>query len=72
MSEEKKIRTYDDIDDPWAFVIEASQRYKREFRKTSKIGTPPKVDDIIEKTLLGVEEEEIEGVQVEQKEEESA
>jgi hypothetical protein len=71
MKEDVKQKVYDDITEPWEFVLKASERYKREFRKTAKIGVPPKIDDIVEKTVLGVEEEEIEEV-VEESEEEQA
>ncbi len=47
----------DDIDDQWVFVLEAAAKYKKEFRKTLKIGIPPKIDDILEKTVLEDDEE---------------
>jgi hypothetical protein len=56
MDEDKRKIVYDDIEDPWEFVIRASERYKKAFRKTAKIGMPPKVDEIIVNTVLGVEE----------------
>ncbi|MFC2091324.1 hypothetical protein ACFLTD_00945 [Elusimicrobiota bacterium] len=47
MDEEGRRIVYDNIEDPWAFVLRATRLYKKEFLKTSKIGQPPKVDDII-------------------------
>ncbi len=57
VEEKNKKKLYDDIDDQWLFVLEAATKYKKEFRKTSKIGMPPKIDDILEKTILGDDEE---------------
>lgn len=57
MEEKNKKKLYDDIDDQWVFVLEAAAKYKKEFRKTLKIGMPPKIDDILEKTILGDDEE---------------
>ncbi len=57
VEEKNKKKLYDDIDDQWVFVLEAAAKYKKEFRKTSKIGMPPKIDDILEKTILGDDEE---------------
>lgn len=47
MNEETRKLLDEKVTDPWSFVIETSQRYKIEFEKTSKIGQPPKIDDII-------------------------
>ncbi|MBN2407227.1 MAG: hypothetical protein JXJ19_05980 [Elusimicrobia bacterium] len=44
---------YDKIENPWEFIVKASKEYKEEFRKTSKIGNPPKLEDIMIKVLAG-------------------
>lgn len=58
MDEKIKRKLYDEVKDPWAFVIRASKYYKSEFRKTSKIGIPPKIDDILEAVILNKDIEE--------------
>jgi len=51
--EEKVKRVlFNSVDNPWEFVVEAAKEYKKEFRKTSKIGLPPHVDDILEKEAI--------------------
>ena len=63
---------YDNTENSWEFVLEVSEMYKKEFAKTSKIGQPPKIDDVITKAIkirLGeniieadkVKEEEVSG-----------
>ncbi len=46
-------KLYDNVEDSWDFVLRAVANYKIAFNKTSKIGVAPKIDDIIEKTLIG-------------------
>ena len=43
---------YNNIENSWEFIKKATKVYEEEFAKTSKIGTPPKIDDIIERVLL--------------------
>ncbi len=38
---------YDKVDNQWLFIVEAAAKYKEEFKKTSKIGQPPKIDDVL-------------------------
>ena len=46
---EEKIRQmlYDNVDNPWEFVVKAAGRYKKEFQKTSKIGRAPSVEAVM-------------------------
>jgi len=37
----------DNVENPWDFVVEAAKRYKKEFIKTSKIGRPPAIDEVM-------------------------
>ena len=46
-------KLYDKVDNQWEFVISASNKYDEEFKKTAKIGEPPKIEDIMEKVLNG-------------------
>lgn len=75
VEEDMKKRLYDEVDDIWGFVLKASEIYKEEFRKTAKIAQAPRIDDIIEQTILGDEylapDEEAEEAEAE-KEEDSA
>lgn len=59
MEEEVKKKLYNDIENPWKFVLKAIKVYKDEFRKTSKIGSPPKIDNILERVLTDDTEEEL-------------
>ncbi|MFH1415126.1 MAG: hypothetical protein ABIH89_03460 [Elusimicrobiota bacterium] len=52
MKESTKEKLYDNVEDVWGFVKKASAMYKEAFRKTSKIGQAPKIDDIIELAIL--------------------
>lgn len=58
VDEEIKKKLYNDVENPWEFVIEASKEYKKEFRKTAKIGEPPNIDDILEKIIEEKKEKE--------------
>jgi hypothetical protein len=61
VKEEVKKMLYDEIENPWEFVVKAAGEYKKEFRKTAKIGVPPKIDDMLVKALMkqkGIEPEE--------------
>ena len=46
-----KKELYDNTENSWEFVLELAAMYKKEFVKTSKIGQPPKIDDIITKAI---------------------
>ena len=43
---------YNNIENPWDFIVKASAVYKEEFRKTSKTGNPPRIDDILSRMIL--------------------
>lgn len=47
MEEKVKKMLYDNVENPWEFVVKASKKYKEEFVKTSKIGRAPSVDAIM-------------------------
>ena len=47
MEENIKKMLYDNVENPWEFVIKAASRYKQEFIKTSKIGKPPAIDEVM-------------------------
>ena len=51
---EEKVRKalYDHVDNPWEFIVESADEYKKEFAKTSKIGVPPSVDEILSKKIM--------------------
>ena len=52
MDEGLKKSMMNEIDNPWEFINRAHKKYKEEFRKTAKIGTPPKVDTVMEEMFI--------------------
>ena len=51
MEEYIKKELYDNIENPWEFVLEVADMYKVEFAKTSKIGQPPRIEDVLTKAI---------------------
>ncbi|MGM0567605.1 MAG: hypothetical protein ACQESB_00140 [Elusimicrobiota bacterium] len=49
MKEKLLKQIYDKVDNQWLFIVRASEKYDQEFKKTAKIGQPPKIEDILEK-----------------------
>ena len=52
MDEKVRKALYNHVDNPWKFIVEAADEYKKEFRKTSKIGVPPSVDEFLSKKIM--------------------
>ncbi|MGM0440805.1 MAG: hypothetical protein ACQEQC_00040 [Elusimicrobiota bacterium] len=51
MDEVTRKRLYDNVDNAWKFVLKATKEYKKEFKKTANIGTPPHIDDVLKKVV---------------------
>ncbi len=51
MKKELLKKIYETVDNQWLFIMKATERYKEEFRKTAKIGEPPKIEDVMELVL---------------------
>ncbi len=58
MEEKIKKMLKDNVENPWEFSVKAALRYKKEFLKTSKIGSPPSIDNVVGRYIL----EQVEGV----------
>ena len=57
MKEKLLKQIYDKVDNQWLFIVRAARKYDDEFKKTAKIGQPPKIEDILEKMFNGENKE---------------
>ncbi|NLB34654.1 MAG: hypothetical protein GX817_02375 [Elusimicrobia bacterium] len=58
MEKNVKKMLFDNVENPWEFVVNAVERYKKEFLKTSKIGRAPSIDTVLEAYITELMEEE--------------